>query len=93
MKVYQAIRKERYPKYMIRDRSAVQLLDKMLERDPSRRLSDLMKIRDCSFINDLEFKWDEFLSNKLSPLYSPPQIELDFTTIESETFYDANSLT
>lgn len=76
----------------IGNKNAKILLQSLLEKDPSKRLTKSMEIRQYNFINDSEFDWSLFLADELSPIFFSRKTVFDYININNFDFFDASTI-
>ena len=68
------------------------LIGGLLEKDESKRISEVMMIRKYSYICDLEFDWSSFLGEKMKPFYFPVKKSFNYRTFNNYEIFDASTV-
>ena len=89
MRIYASILNDELNLKKVKDKNVSSLLEKLLKKDPAKRLQKPMEIRECNFMSNSEFEWSLFLSDKLPPVYYPHDLTFNFAHVNNDLFFEA----
>jgi serine/threonine protein kinase/CRP-like cAMP-binding protein len=90
--IYEAVISKELDLKIIQGKNERLLLSSLLLKNPAERMQHPLEIRNFAYIDDLQFEWEEFLKERLSPPYYPPLTKLAFANINNYEIFDASSV-